>query len=56
MKMKAFVYSKVTNRKIAQINDVVNVESQEGKVKFFTSKDEVFTFDTKEIKATTYQN
>lgn len=56
MKMKAFVYSKVTNRKIAQIPNVVDVQSLENKVVFVTSEDEKFTFDTREIKATTYQN
>ena len=57
MKMRAFVYSKVTNKKIAQINNVIDVQSPgEDKVIFITDKEEKFIFNTREIKATTYQN
>lgn len=57
MKMKAFIYSKVTNRKIATLTDVVDVQSPgNDKVVFVTAQDEKFTFNTQEIKATTYQN
>ena len=55
--MKVFVYSKRTNAKVAQVNNVVEVDtSKKGEIKFKTSSDETFTFNTKEIKTTVYQN
>lgn len=57
LNMKAFVYSKVTSKKIATIHDVVEVHSEpDDKVVFITAHGETFTFNTKEIKATAYQN
>ena len=56
--MKVFVYSKKTNRKIAQVNAVIGVEVNEKKheILVYTESDETFTFNTKEIKTTIYQN
>lgn len=56
--MKVFVYSKKTNRKIAQVNDVVgvSVNNEKHEISVCTSSDETFTFSTKEMKTTVYQN
>lgn len=54
--MKVFVYTKSESKKIATITDVVSIE-QNGNQIVFTSKDDVkFSFDTKKIKTTSYQN
>lgn len=56
--MKVFVYSKKTNRKIAQVNDVVEVgvNTEKHEIMVYTKSGETFTFNTKEIKTTIYQN
>lgn len=56
--MKVFVYSKKTNAKIAEIKNVVTVQepSVGNKIVFITDSGEMFTFDTKEVKTTSYQN
>ena len=56
--MKVFVYSKTTSNKIAEIKNVVTVQepSVGNKIIFITESGEMFTFDTKEVKTTTYQN
>lgn len=55
--MKVFVYSEKTNQKVAQVNNVVGVDtSMKNQIKLKTSSDETFTFNTKEIKTTVYQN
>ena len=57
LNMKAFVYSKTTNKKIAILTNVVEVRSlPDDKVVFVTASGEEFTFDTKTFKATAYQN
>ena len=56
--MKVFVYSKKTNQKLAQVNNVVGVDtnSKKNEIMIHTSSEETFTFNTKEIKTTIYQN
>lgn len=56
--MRVFVYSKKTSKKIAQINNVSEVHSTVDKreITFVTGSGETFTFDTKTMKTTTYQN
>lgn len=57
LNMKAFVYSKITSKKIATIHNVIEVRSMpDDKVVFITADKETFTFDTREVKATAYQN
>lgn len=56
--MKAFVYSKKTNKTVAIVKNVVTVQesSVARQITFVTSSGEVFTFNTVEVKTTTYQN
>lgn len=55
--MKVFVYSKKSSKKIAMITSVVAVEEHADSIITFTTKNgNVFSFDTKEVKTTTYQN
>ena len=55
--MKAFVYSKKTNKKLAIIRGVVKVDyAESGRVRIFTEDDETFTFDTTEVKTTVFIN
>lgn len=56
--MKVFVYSKKTNAKIAIINNVeiTRETSNDHSITFITRSGESFSFNTKEIKTTTYQN
>ena len=56
--MKVFVYSKKTSAKIATITSVCNVEFVRGSdiIIFTTFSGEKFSFNTKEVKTTTYQN
>lgn len=55
--MKVFVYSKKSSKKIATIINVVAVSTaQPGKIIFKTISGEEFSFDTKTIKTTIYQN
>lgn len=56
--MRVFVYSKKTSKKLAQINDVVNVKinSKKKLIVLRTVSGEVFEFNTIEVKTTTYQN
>ena len=55
--MKAFVYSKKTNRKLAQIDNVEKVEYVENdRVRLTTDEGESISFDTKEVKTTVFIN
>lgn len=56
--VRVFVYSKKTSKKLAQINDVVNVKinSKKKLIVLRTVSGEVFEFNTIEVKTTTYQN
>lgn len=56
--MRVFVYSKKTSKKLAQIDDVVNVKVSPRKklIVLRTVSGEVFEFNTVEVKTTTYQN
>lgn len=54
--MKAFIYSKKTNKTIAVIKDVVRTEAYKDKILFVTKSDERLVFDTSVVKTTTYQN
>lgn len=55
--MRAFAYSKVTSKKIATIENVISVRPEgDHKIVFQTTENETFTFDTREVKTTTYQN
>lgn len=56
--MKTFVYSKKTSKKIAEIKNVVTVQqpTASDKIIFITESGEMFSFNIKEIKTTTYQN
>lgn len=56
--MKVFVYSKKTNKKIAEIKQVCNVIEceREGLILITTYSCETFKFNTKEVKTTAYQN
>lgn len=56
--MKVFVYSKKTSAKIAEIKNAVTVQepAASNKIIFITDSGEMFTFDTKEVKTTSYQN
>ena len=57
LNIKAFIYSKATNKKIATLTNVVEVRSlPDDKVEFVTAGGDTFTFDTKMFKATAYQN
>lgn len=55
--MKVFVYSKKSSKKIATITNVVMVSTKEpGKIILTTVTGEEFSFDTKTMKTTIYQN
>lgn len=54
--MKVFVYSKKTSKKIVTIVHVVAVEIEFESIIFTTASGEKFSFNTKEVKTTTYQN
>lgn len=56
--MKVFVYSKKTNKKIAEIKQVGNVmECELGRLILITTySNEIFKFNTNEVKTTVYQN
>lgn len=55
--MKAFVYSKRTNRKLAQIDNVEKVEYvDDNHIKVYTEDDDSITFDTTEVKTTVFIN
>lgn len=54
--MKVFVYSKKTSKKIATITHVITVEIEFEFITFITISGEKFSFNTKEVKTTTYQN
>lgn len=56
--MKVFVYSKKTSKKIAEIKQVCNVMECElaAQILITTYSGETFTFDTNEVKTTSYQN
>lgn len=56
--MKVFVYSKKTSKKIAEIKQVGNVMECElaAQILITTYSGETFTFNTNEVKTTSYQN
>ena len=55
--MKVFVYSKKSSKKIATIQNVVNVNTESTGIIIFTAATgEKFSFDTATMKTTTYQN
>lgn len=56
--MKVFVYSKKTSKKIAEIEQVVNVMECKLTVQILitTYRGETFKFNTNEVKTTSYQN
>ena len=56
--MKVFVYSKKTSKKIAEVKHVVTVQTPAAsdKIILITESGEMFTFSTKEVKTTCYQN
>ena len=55
--MKAFVYSKKTNKKLAQFDNVDKVEYvNEKTIRVNTTDDGAFIFDTKEVKTTVFIN
>lgn len=56
--MKVFVYSKKTSKKIATIVNVIKIELfQSNKViVFYTETGEKFSFNTRNVKTTIYQN
>lgn len=56
--MKVFVYSKKTSKKIAEIKQVVCVMECKviEQILITTYSGETFNFNTKEVKATVYQN
>lgn len=56
--MRVFVYSKKTSKKIAIINNVEIVHETPTSylISFVTGSGENFSFNTKEVKTTTYQN
>ena len=57
MTMKVFVYSKKTNARLAVIVGIVSVNLNAGHMITFTSNSgETFSFDTREVKTTSYQN
>lgn len=56
--MKVFVYSKKTSKKIAEIKQVGNVMECEvaEQILITTYSGETFSFNTNDVKTTTYQN
>ena len=55
--MKVFIYSKKTSKKLVQIDTAIQVRTiDDHKIQIYTEDDEVFTFDTSEVKTTIYQN
>lgn len=57
MTMKVFIYSKKTNARLAVIVGIVSVNLNTGHMITFTSNSgESFSFDTREVKTTSYQN
>lgn len=56
--MKVFVYSKKTNKKIAEIKQVGNVMECEvaEQILITTYSGETFNFNTNDVKTTVYQN
>ena len=55
--MKAFIYSKRTSKKLAQIDNVTGVEYLgEHKIQIHTDDNDCFTFNTKEVKITVFIN
>lgn len=57
MTMKVFVYSKKTNARLAVIVGIVSVTLNSGHmISFVSNSGETFSFDTKEVKTTSYQN
>ena len=57
MTMKVFVYSKKTNARLAVIVGIVSVNLNAGHlITFISNSGETFSFDTREVKTTSYQN
>ena len=57
MTMKVFVYSKKTNVRLAVIVGIVSVNlSAEHVITFTSNSGESFSFNTREVKTTSYQN
>ena len=57
MAMKVFVYSKKTNARLAVIVGIVSVTLNSGHmITFVSNSGETFSFDTREVKTTSYQN
>lgn len=57
MTMKVFVYSKKTNVRLAVIVGIVSVTLNSGHmINFVSNSGETFSFDTREVKTTSYQN
>lgn len=57
MTMKVFVYSKKTNARLAVIVGIVSVNLNSGHmITFVSNSGETFSFDTREVKTTSYQN
>lgn len=57
MTMKVFVYSKKTNVRLAVIVGIVSVTLNSGyMINFVSNSGETFSFDTREVKTTSYQN
>lgn len=57
MAMKVFVYSKKTNARLAVIMGIVSVTLNSGyMITFVSNSGETFSFDTREVKTTSYQN
>lgn len=57
MAMKVFVYSKKTNARLAVIVEIVSVTLNSGHmITFVSNSGETFSFDTREVKTTSYQN
>ena len=56
--MKVFVYSKKKSKKIAEIKHVCDVRACEvaEQILITTYSGETFSFNTKEVKTTAYQN
>lgn len=54
--MKVFVYSKKTSKKITTILRVTAVEEHRDTITFTTESGERISFNTHEVKSTSYQN
>ena len=54
MTVKTFVYSKKTSKKIGIVPDVIDIKVHGDKVFLYTSKDDIYSFDIREVKITTH--